>query len=63
MHLASMSRSLPARFIAPCLPIKITKLPYGGQWLHEIKHNGFRMLVRRDAALVGSFSRKSRFLW
>jgi len=46
-----MSRSLPARFIAPCLPIKITKLPYGGQWLHEIKHNGFRMLVRRDAAL------------
>jgi ATP-dependent DNA ligase len=22
-----------------------TKSPYGGQWLHEIKHDGFRMLV------------------
>jgi hypothetical protein len=44
-----MSRSLPAGFIAPCLPIKTTKLPYGGEWLHEIKYDGFRMLVRRDA--------------
>jgi ATP-dependent DNA ligase len=22
----------------------------GGQWLHEIKHDGFRVLVRRVAA-------------
>jgi ATP-dependent DNA ligase len=26
-------------------------------WLHEIKHDGFRMLVRRDAAGVRLFTR------
>ena len=35
-------RTLPAGFIAPCLPTKTDKLPSGSQWLHEIKHDGFR---------------------
>jgi hypothetical protein len=34
--------TVPAGFIAPCLPIKTTKLPYVGQWLHEIKHDRIR---------------------
>jgi hypothetical protein len=34
-------RTLPAGFIAPCLPTKTTTLPSGSQWLHEIKHDGF----------------------
>jgi hypothetical protein len=38
-----LQRSLPAGFIAPCLPIKTTQLPSGGQWLREIKHDGFRI--------------------
>jgi bifunctional non-homologous end joining protein LigD len=50
-------RALPAGFIAPCLPTKTDKLPSGSQWLHEIKHDGFRMLVRRDAAGVRLFTR------
>jgi len=29
----------------------------GTGWLHEIKHDGFRMLVRRDAASVRLFTR------
>jgi ATP-dependent DNA ligase len=52
-----LQRTLPAGFIAPCLPIRSAKLPSGGQWLHEIKHDGFRMLVRRDAAGVRLFTR------
>src|SRR6266498_2419265 len=35
-------RTLPAGFIAPCLPTKTDKLPSGSQWLHEIKHDGFQ---------------------
>jgi hypothetical protein len=35
-----LQRTLPAGFIAPCLPTKTTQLPSGGQWLHEIKHDG-----------------------
>src|SRR5262249_53228229 len=39
-------RTLPAGFIAPCLPTKTDKLPSGGLWLHEIKHDGFRIIAR-----------------
>jgi ATP-dependent DNA ligase len=38
-----LQRTLPAGFIAPCLPTKTTQLPSGGQCLHEIKHDGFRV--------------------
>jgi bifunctional non-homologous end joining protein LigD len=52
-----LQRILPAGFIAPCLPTKADTLPSGGVWIHEIKHDGFRMLVRRDAAGVRLFTR------
>jgi hypothetical protein len=38
-----LQRTLPAGFIAPCLPTKTDKLPSGSQWPHEIKHDGFRV--------------------
>src|SRR5262249_25573664 len=34
-------------FCEPCLPSPAAKPPAGDGWLHEIKHDGFRMLVRR----------------
>ena len=40
-------RTLPAGFIAPCLPTKTDKLPSGSDWLHEIKHDGFRVIARK----------------
>src|SRR5262245_52549716 len=43
-----LQRPLPAGFIAPCLPTKTDKLPSGSQWLHEIKHDGFRIIARKD---------------
>ena len=47
LYLARMlQRTLPAGFIAPCLPTKTDKLPSGSDWLHEIKHDGFRMDAR-----------------
>jgi hypothetical protein len=30
-----LQRTLPAGFIAACLPTKTDKLPSGSQWLHE----------------------------
>src|SRR5262249_21599603 len=44
-------------FIEPCLPSPAANPPAGAGWLHEIKHDGFRMLVRRDAAGVRLFTR------
>ena len=52
-----LQRTLPAGFIAPCLPTKTDKLPAGGQWLHEIKHDGFRIIARKKGAQVRLYSR------
>ena len=44
-------RSRPiTHFIEPCLPRPVDKPPAGRDWLHEIKHDGFRIMARRDAA-------------
>jgi len=32
----------PSGFIEPCLPSIARKPPTGPQWLHEIKHDGYR---------------------
>jgi hypothetical protein len=52
-----LQRALPAGFIAPCLPSKTDKLPSGSEWLHEIKHDGFRVIVRKNGAQVRLYSR------
>ena len=50
-------RTRPAGFIAPCLPTKAHTLPSGGLWLHEIKHDGFRIIARKNGAQVRLYSR------
>jgi bifunctional non-homologous end joining protein LigD len=52
-----VSRTLPAGFIPPCLPIKAPRPPSGALWLHEIKHDGFRVIARKDGARVKLYSR------
>jgi bifunctional non-homologous end joining protein LigD len=47
-----LQRTLPTGFIALCLPNKTDKLPSGSQWLHEIKHDGFRVITRKKGAQV-----------
>ena len=48
---------MPVGFIQPCLPIKAPRPPIGAVWLHEIKHNGFRVIARKDGARVRLYSR------
>ena len=43
--------------IAPCLPRPAKEPPAGPGWVHEIKHDGFRILARRDAKRVRLFTR------
>jgi bifunctional non-homologous end joining protein LigD len=49
----------PDGFIEPCLPSPADKPPSGANWVHEIKHDGFRIIVRRDPAGVRLFTRKA----
>ena len=46
-----------AGFIPPCLPSRADRPPSGPGWVHEIKHDGFRMMVRRGVAGVGLLTR------
>jgi ATP-dependent DNA ligase len=48
---------LNAGFVAPCLPTKTDKLPSSREWLHEIKHDGFRVIARKKGAQVRLYSR------
>jgi bifunctional non-homologous end joining protein LigD len=44
-------------FIEPCLPSPAKARPSGAGWIHEIKHDGFRIMARRDAAGVRLITR------
>ena len=48
----------PSGFIKPCLPSKVSRPPSGSLWVHEIKHDGYRLMVRRDGLRVRCFTRK-----
>jgi bifunctional non-homologous end joining protein LigD len=50
-------RALPAGFIAPCLPTSAPQPPSGEAWLHEIKHDGFRVIARKEGKQVKLYSR------
>jgi bifunctional non-homologous end joining protein LigD len=50
-------RALPAGFIEPCLPTSTKRPPSGKGWLHEIKHDGFRVVARKDGKRVRLYSR------
>ena len=43
--------------IEPCLPSPAKVPPSGPGWIHEIKHDGFRIMARRDSAGVRLFTR------
>ena len=43
--------------IEPCLPSPAKAPPSGPEWIHEIKHDGFRIMARRDGAGVRLITR------
>jgi bifunctional non-homologous end joining protein LigD len=43
--------------IEPCLPSPAKRPPSGPGWLHEIKHDGFRIMARRDGAGIRLITR------
>jgi ATP-dependent DNA ligase len=49
----------PVGFIAPCIPVRSFTPPSGDRWLHEIKHDGYRLIVCRRGGRVRLFTRRS----
>jgi ATP-dependent DNA ligase len=44
-------------FIAPQIPVLSAQPPAGEGWIHEIKHDGFRTLVRLNRGQAQAFTR------
>jgi bifunctional non-homologous end joining protein LigD len=53
---AYLSR-MPTRQYQPCIPTRAAKVPAGRDWLLEIKHDGYRLIVQREDKRVRRFTR------
>jgi ATP-dependent DNA ligase len=52
-------KRLPVGFVIPAQPVKASKPPSGADWVHEIKHDGYRLIVRRDDPTVRLYTRNA----
>ena len=41
----------------PCIPTKAAKVPDRPEWIHEVKHDGYRLIVQRKGKRVRLFTR------
>ena len=51
-------RKRPPGFIVPAQPVQRNRPPIGPNWVHEIKHDGYRLIVRRQGETVRLFTRR-----
>jgi len=52
-------KRLPAGFIIRARPVIASTSPIGPDWVHEIKHDGYRLIVWRDGSIVRLYSRNA----
>jgi bifunctional non-homologous end joining protein LigD len=65
-ELSEMKRRLAAykaAFIEPCLPTLADKPPSGPRWIHEIKHDGYRLQARKDDDGGVHLITRNGFVW
>jgi bifunctional non-homologous end joining protein LigD len=65
---AGRSSRAPSAFITPCLPTVADKPPSGPRWVHEIKHDGYRLQIHVRGGRVRLFTRNghdwtNRYPW
>src|SRR5215203_2974707 len=57
---AKPTRRAPPGFILPAQPVLALKPPVGPGWLFAVKHDGFRIVARKDIDSVHLWSRNGR---
>jgi bifunctional non-homologous end joining protein LigD len=45
------------RAFEPCIPTPGKTVPSGADWIHEVKHDGYRLIVQREGKRVRLFTR------
>ena len=53
-------RLQPPGFIVPCQPTPANEVPVGDGWIHELKHDGFRIVAFKEGDTVRLWSRNGR---
>ena len=48
---------MPKSPFEPYIPTKAAKVPDRPEWIHEVKHDGYRLIVQRDGKRVRLFTR------
>ena len=48
---------MPKSPFEPCIPTPGTKVPDSKNWIHEIKHDGYRLIVQRKDQRVRLWTR------
>jgi bifunctional non-homologous end joining protein LigD len=51
---------MPRALYEPCLPTRGKEVPSGADWIHEIKYDGYRLIVRREGKTVRLFTKDGR---
>jgi bifunctional non-homologous end joining protein LigD len=54
---ARSRRAPPADFIRPCQPFLVVRPPAGPGWLHEVKHDGYRIIGLKQGERVTLWTR------
>src|ERR1700719_350638 len=55
-------RRHPVGFIVPAQLVQRNRPPIGPAWVHEVKHDGYRLIVRREGETVRLYTRNG-FAW
>ena len=48
---------MPKSPFEPCIPTTAAKVPDRPEWIHEIKHDGYRLIVQRDGKRIRTLGR------
>jgi ATP-dependent DNA ligase len=48
---------MPKSPFDPCIPTRGTKVPDLPEWIHEMKHDGYRLIIQRAGNRVRLFTR------
>ena len=48
---------MPKSLFQPCIPSRSTKVPASPDWIHEVKYDGYRLIVIRDGDRVRLITR------